>query len=72
MTSPAAKLHGAWVTGAYGVTSRDPLGLLGSKERELEGGGRRGEVVAGVGAVTSARRRCSAGGAGAPSRCQGA
>jgi hypothetical protein len=66
MTSPAANPHGAWATGSYRITSRDPLGLLGSKERKLEGGGRRGEVVAGVGTATSARRRCSAGGADAP------
>jgi hypothetical protein len=32
--------------------------LLGSKGRKTEGGGRRGEVVAGVCAATSARRRC--------------
>jgi hypothetical protein len=65
MTSPAAKPHGAWATGPYEITSRDPLGSLGSKERKLEGGGRRGEVDAGVGTATSARRRYSAGGAGA-------
>jgi hypothetical protein len=58
MTPPAAKLHGAWATGQNGITSRDPLGLLGSKGRKTEGGGRRGEVVAGVGAATSALRRC--------------
>jgi hypothetical protein len=54
MTSPAANPHDAWATGSYRITSRDPLGLLGSKERKLEGGGRRGEVVAGVGTATSA------------------
>jgi hypothetical protein len=34
---------------------KGPLGLLGSEERKLEGGGSRGEVVAGVGTTTSAR-----------------
>jgi hypothetical protein len=58
MTSLAAKLHGVWATGHYGITSSDPLGLLGSKGRKTEGGGCRGEVVAGVRAATSARRRC--------------
>jgi hypothetical protein len=58
MTSPAAKLHGAWATGHYGITSRDPFGLLGSKGRKIEGGCRRGEVVAGVGVAASARRQC--------------
>jgi hypothetical protein len=50
------KLHGAWATGQNGITSRNLLGLLGSRGRKTEGGGRRGEVVAGVGATTSARR----------------
>jgi hypothetical protein len=35
MTSPAAKPHGAWATGPYWITSRDPLGSLGSKELNL-------------------------------------
>jgi hypothetical protein len=52
------ELHGAWATSQNGVTSRNPLGLLGSKGRKTEGGGRRGEVVAGVGAATSARQQC--------------
>jgi hypothetical protein len=52
------ELHGAWATGQNGITSRDPLGLLDSKGHKTEGGGRRGVVVAGVGAATSARRRC--------------
>jgi hypothetical protein len=65
MTSLAAKPHGAWATGPYGITSRDPLGSMGSKERKLEGGGRRGKVDVGVGTATSARRRYSAGGVGA-------
>jgi hypothetical protein len=60
-----AKPHDAWATGPCWITSRDPLGSLGSKERKLEGGGRRGEVDAGVGTATSVRRRYSAGGVGA-------
>jgi hypothetical protein len=58
MTSPAAELHDAWATGQNGITSRNPLGFLGSKGRKTEGGGRRGEVVASVGAATSVQRRC--------------
>jgi hypothetical protein len=72
MTSPAVKPHGAWAIGPYWITTKDSLGSLGSKEHKLEGGGCRGEVVAGVGTTTLARWRCSAGGAGAPSWCGGA
>jgi hypothetical protein len=52
------ELHGAWATGQNGVTLRNPLGLLGSKGCKTEGGGCRGEAIAGVGAATSARRQC--------------
>jgi hypothetical protein len=65
MTSPAGKPHDAWGTDPCWITSRDPHGSLGSKERKLEGRGRRGEVDAGVGTAKSARRRYSTGGVGA-------
>jgi hypothetical protein len=65
MTSSAVKPHDAWATGPCWITSRDPLGSLGSKERNLEGGGHRDEVDACVGTATSARQRYSAGGASA-------
>jgi hypothetical protein len=35
MASSAVKPHGAWATGPYWLTSRDPLGSLGSKELNL-------------------------------------
>jgi hypothetical protein len=58
VTSPAASSTVPGAAGQNGFTLRDLLGLLGSKGRKTEGGGRRGVVVAGVGAATSTRRRC--------------
>jgi hypothetical protein len=63
MASPAAKLHGALAIGPNRITSRGSPWVAGSKGRATKGDGRRGEVVAGVGATTSARWQCSAGGA---------
>jgi hypothetical protein len=63
MVSPAVKPHGAWATGPFWLTSRDPpqvAGVDGTQPRK--GGDRRSEVDAGEGMAASARRRYAAGG----------
>jgi hypothetical protein len=50
--------HGAWASGQHGETTRNSLGLLGSKGARTRVGGRRGESGAGAGAATAARRWC--------------
>jgi hypothetical protein len=63
MTSPAAKLHDAWATGPYGITSRDPLGCWARRYAKQRVVAVAREVIAGVGATMSARRRRRGGGA---------